>query len=107
MRFLGSTAVPGLAVLTQRGQKKLSGHHLYKNLHSDLDLLPRDLKINREHLRFMYTLKQMGQKILSRQSLVYRPTKRLTGAKQNTLFLKGGGGGINNSIFLTIEFIQQ
>ena len=55
------------------------------------DLWPSDLKINREHLLFMYTLKQMRQKILSRQSLVYRPTKRLSGAKQNTLFFKGRG----------------
>ena len=98
MCFLGSTAVPSLATLKQRGQKMVSEHHLYKDQDFDLDLLPRALKINRVNLlSSLATLKQRTQKIFSGQLILglqsYKPTKRLRGSKQhtNTLFFKGGG----------------
>ena len=79
MCFLGSTAVPSLATLKQRGQKMMNGHHLYKDQDFDLHLLPRALKINREHLlSSLATLKQRTQKIFSGQLILGLQTHQTT-----------------------------
>ena len=50
--FLTSITVPNLATLKQTGQKIMSGPHLYKDLDIDLDLWPREQKINKDYIRF-------------------------------------------------------
>ena len=50
IHHLGASSVPSLATFKQRGQEILCGKHFLKDQLFDLDLLPRDLKINRGHL---------------------------------------------------------
>ena len=90
--FLGSTTVPSLANLKQRGRKKLIEHHLYKYMHFDHDFLPRDLKMKREYLLSMYslaTLKKRGQKILNEQLILSQQTNQTTARCKTTYRLSG------------------
>ena len=94
MCFLGSTAVPSLAALKQRGHKMVNEHHLYKDQDLDLDLLPHALTINRENLlSSLATLKQRTQKIFSGQLIlglqIHQTTERLK-TTYKYQFFKGG-----------------
>ena len=46
----GASTVPSLAIFSKGGQKILSRQYFFKDQQFDLDVWPRDLKINRHHL---------------------------------------------------------